>query len=183
MKSEWSFGGRVSLALVVLGVIVGPVASLCPSIALAAEPKVIGSYKQWSAHLFTEKKGKVCYLHGVPSKSTGKYTKRGDIYLQVSHRPSAKTRNEVSNTAGYVHKKGSDVKAVIDGKTFVLFTDGDTAWMGDAKSDSKMVAAMRAGRTMVVSGTSARGTATADTYSLAGFTAAHRAISKACGVK
>lgn len=154
-----------------------------PSLAPAAEPKVIGSFKQWSAHLYDEKKGKVCYLHGVPSKSAGKYKKRGEIYLQVTHRPSAKTRDEVSITAGYTHKKGSDVKAVIDGKTFVLFTDADTAWVGDEKSDAQIVAAMRAGRTMVVSGTSARGTTTKDTYSLAGFTAAHKAISKACGLK
>ena len=26
----------------------------------AAEPKVIGSFKNWSAHLFSEKKSKVC---------------------------------------------------------------------------------------------------------------------------
>lgn len=149
----------------------------------AAEPKVIGSFKNWSAHLFAEKAGKVCYLHGIPGNSAGKYTKRGEIYLQVTHRTRTKTQNEVSITAGYVHKKNSEVKATIDGKTFVLFTDGDTAWAGDEKSDASLVAAMRAGRTMVVRGVSARGTATADTYSLAGFTAAHRAISKACGAK
>ena len=36
---------------------------------------------------------------------------------------------------------------------------------------------------MIVRGTSARGTLTADTYSLGGFTAGHEAINKACGVK
>lgn len=183
MKSEWSFGPVASPAPLIFGAIACLVVILSPSIAPAAEPKVIGSFKQWSAHLYVEKKGKVCYLHGVPGKSVGKYKKRGDIYLQVTHRPSAKTRNEVSITAGYVHKKGSDVKAVIDGKTFVLFTEADTAWVGDSKSDAQLVAAMRAGRTMVVNGTSARGTTTIDTYSLAGFTAAHNAISKACGAK
>jgi hypothetical protein len=151
--------------------------------AWSAEPKVIGSYKNWSAHTFKEAKGPVCYLHGVPSRSVGKYTKRGDIYLQVTHRPAAKTKNEVSITAGYAHKKGSEVNATIDGKTFVLFTEGDTAWAGDEKADAALVAAMRAGRLMVVRGISARGTKTSDTYSLAGFTAAHKAINKACGKK
>lgn len=179
MEFDRSYRSKSSVAAAAFCLLV--VASL--SAASAAEPKVIGSYKSWSAHLFEEKKGKVCYLHGVPSKSAGKYTRRGEVYLQVTHRPSAKTRNEVSVTAGYTHKKGSEVKAAIDGKTFVLFTEGDTAWAGDEKSDSLLVAAMRAGRIMVVKGISARGTATTDTYSLSGFTAAHRAISKACGVK
>ena len=183
MKSERSYGPGAWRTPVIGGAIICLMIAVSSSIEPAAEPKVIGSFKQWSAHLFDEKKGKVCYLHGVPGKSTGQYKKRGEIYLQVTHRPVAKTQNEVSITAGYTHKKGSDVRAVIDGKTFVLFTEADTAWVGDAKSDAQLVAAMRAGRTMVVSGTSARGTTTKDTYSLAGFTAAHKAISKACGVK
>ena len=183
MKSERSFWLGTWLAPVILGPGLCLLAVMNLSVSHGAEPKVIGSFKHWSAHLYVGKKGKVCYLHGVPRKSTGKYKKRGEIYLQVTHRPAAKTRDEVSITAGYTHKKGSDVKAVIDGKTFVLFTDSDMAWVGDAKSDAQLVAAMRAGRTLIVRGTSARGTATADTYSLAGFTAAHKAISKACSVK
>jgi hypothetical protein len=43
-----------------------------------------------------------------------------------------------------------------------------------------MVAAMRRGNSLVVEGTSARGTVTTDRYSLSGFTAAHNAISRAC---
>jgi len=39
---------------------------------------------------------------------------------------------------------------------------------------------MRAGLTMVVKGTSSRGTLTTDTYSLRGFTAAYDAMQKAC---
>ena len=41
----------------------------------------------------------------------------------------------------------------------------------------------RAGAEMVVTGTSWRGTETRDTYSLSGFSAAHKAISTACRVK
>lgn len=39
---------------------------------------------------------------------------------------------------------------------------------------------MKAGRTMIVRGTSTRGTATTDTYSLTGFTAGMKAIDEAC---
>ena len=40
---------------------------------------------------------------------------------------------------------------------------------------------MKAGKQLIVRGTSSRGTATTDTYSLAGFSAALAAIDKACG--
>ena len=151
--------------------------------AQAAGSKMIGSFKDWSAHLFAEKKGKVCYMFSRPKKSEGNYTKRGDAYVQVTHRTSDKTRNEVSVTAGYPYKKGSEVAMIIDGKTFPLFTADDTAWGGDTNVDNALVTAMKAGSSMVVQGTSARGTRTTDTYSLSGFTAAHTAIDKACDVK
>lgn len=165
--------------------ILGGVVLIClaPAIADAAGPKDLGTFKGWSALLLVENKAKICYLHGVPAKSAGKYTKRGDTYLQVTHRTRSSIRNEVSVTAGYSYKKGGRVTLTIDRKKFVLFTQADTAWAGDANADKKLVAAMRAGRSMVVRGTSNRGTLTTDTYSLSGFTAAHRAISKACRVK
>ncbi len=156
---------------------------LATAIAVAAGPKDIGTFKKWSANLLVENKAKICYLHGMPHKSAGKYKKRGDTYVQVTHRTRSKIRNEVSVTAGYSYKKGSGVTLAIDGKKFVLFTQADTAWAVDENPDDKLVAAMRAGRTMVVRGMSSRGTVTVDTYSLSGFTAAHKAINKACGLK
>jgi hypothetical protein len=165
--------------------IFGGVALICLAFtrAEAVESKEIGTFKDWSAHMLIEKKAKICYLHTAPKKSAGKYKKRGDAYMQVTHRPGSKIRNEVSVTAGYDYKKGSAATLTIDGRKFVLFTQADTAWAGDENPDDKLVAAMRAGQTMVVGGTSSRGTVTADSYSLAGFSAAHNAINKACGMK
>jgi len=140
-------------------------------------------FKDWSVHVAGKNKQKICYLHGEPKKSAGKYNRRGPTYMQVTHRVADRARNEVSITAGYSYKKGSDVNVKIDKKTFSMFTDGATAWSRDARGDAALVAAMRAGTTMVVTGTSTRGTVTKDRYSLAGFTAAHKAINKACGIK
>ena len=153
---------------------------LASSLAHAAGPKAIGTFKGWTALLLVENKARTCYLHSVPQKSQGRYTKRGPTYVQVTHRDPAGVRNEVSVTAGYTYRKGGRVTIDIDGKKFSLFTQGDTAWSSDKKTDNSLVAAMRAGRNMVVRGTSSRGTLTTDRYSLSGFTAAHRAISKAC---
>jgi hypothetical protein len=156
---------------------------LTSAVAAAAGPKEIGTFKSWSAHLLVEKSTKICYLYSAPSKSTGKYKKRGDIYVQITHRPRSKIRNEVSFTAGYTYKKNSTAKLTIDGKNYILFSHANTAWADEKNPDDKLVAAMRAGREMTISGASSRGTATTDEYSLSGFTAAHNAINKACGVK
>lgn len=157
-------------------------AVLCsPSFASAPDP--LGEFGHWAGWALEEQGGKLCYIYSEPTKSEGDYTRRGDTYMQVTHRPAGNSRNVVSITAGYPYRENSEVEVVVDGdRKFALFTDGDTAWARDSRTDNALVQAMRAGRTMVVRGTSARGTLTTDTYSLNGVTAAHNAISKACGV-
>ena len=56
-------------------------------------------------------------------------------------------------------------------ETVVEYSDGSVA---------RAVDAMRAGASMIVKGTSSRGTLTEDEFSLFGFSAGHRAIDKAC---
>jgi hypothetical protein len=141
----------------------------------------IGTFDDWNA--FAEKNGSMCYIGSEPKKAEGKYTKRGDPFVLVTHRPKEKSLAVVSVVAGYVYKKGNEVKLTVDKKTFRLFTDGGHAWAYDSKSDKSLVAAMRGGKEMIVSGTSSRGTKTRDTYSLKGFTAALTAVNKACKVK
>ncbi len=143
----------------------------------------LGVFGDWRAYRTTQAGKKLCFMASEPKKDEGKYTKRGKIYAIVSHRPSTKALNVVSIRAGYTHKEGSVVSVDIGGKAFTLFTDGDTAWMENEKDDTALVKAMKAGRTMVVRGVSSRGTKTKDTYSLLGSTAAHKAISKACGLR
>ncbi|MBB4211069.1 invasion associated locus B family protein [Rhodothalassium salexigens] len=147
---------------------------------------LLGSYKDWDAMRALYSDGsKVCFMVSQPDKwqASRKNVTRGDIYILVSHKPSLKIRDEVNIDVGYPLKDGSTVRATIDGKTsFEMFTQGDGAWNYDAKADSKMVQAMKRGLKLVVTGTSSRGTRTTDTYSLSGFTAAHNAISDACGM-
>jgi hypothetical protein len=117
-----------------------------------------------------------------PQKEEGDYTQRGEVYAMVTHRPAQGTQNVVSFVIGYPFKEDSRVNVSIDGKGFTLFTHKDTAWAPDKETDRALVQAMRAGRTMIVKGVSARDTETTDTYSLLGFTAAHNTVNKACNV-
>jgi hypothetical protein len=148
-----------------------------------AEDKVLGLFGDWGAQTFTEGKNTGCSIWSQPTKSAGKYSKRGAIYAYVTHRPWDKRINEVSFSTGYEYKDDSTVQALIGGQKFTLFTDGETAWSRSAKDDKALVDAMKRGATMVVTGISSRGTKTTDTYSLTGFTKAYQTIGKACNVK
>ena len=138
----------------------------------------LGTYKAWRSHAFVEANERVCSMWSQPDKAQGKYTKRGEIFAFVTHRPDVS--NKVSFEIGYDFKPGVALEVKIDRERYRLTTSGRTAWSDDAKTGEKMVRAMRAGKEMVVVGISKRGTKTTDTYSLSGFTAAHRAIGRAC---
>ena len=146
----------------------------------SAADKSLGTFKVWSAMSFTEDDKTVCMMWSQPEKAEGDYKKRGEIFVFVTHRPDDREINKVSFETGYTFQEQSEVRVTIDGEAYTLYTDGSTAWSNDAKDDTRMVNAMRAGSTMVMEGTSNRGTETRDTYSLSGFTAAHNAINKAC---
>jgi len=138
----------------------------------------------WQAIKELENGKPVCVMSAEPKKSEGKYSKRGTVLAVISHRPKEKRIGEVGFQAGYTFKSKSTATAIIDGKkTFKLFTQGGHAWAFDTTADKNLIAAMRAGHTLVVKGTSSRGTLTTDTYSLKGFTAAWKAINKACDIR
>ncbi len=151
---------------------------LLPS-AAAAMVVEIGVYADWRAY----SQGATCYMGSEPKKAEGKYKLRDQPYVLVSHRPGNKSIGVIEIGAGYTYKPGSEVDAAIGDESFSLFTKGGNAWARDARTDRALVAAMKAGKAMVVKGTSSRGTLTTDTSSLAGFTAAYAAIGKACKVK
>ena len=142
---------------------------------------VLGVHKSWVAQQYDKSGTKVCMMWSQPEKAEGDYTQRGDIYVFVSRRSDDDAkRTKVRFDAGYDFQPSSTAAVTIDDKTFELVTDGPTAWFLGEEQDAAMISAMRAGRSMVVSGVSNRGTPTKDTYSLYGFSKAYEAINKAC---
>ncbi len=140
----------------------------------------IGAFNAWEAYSYKEGGQTVCYMVSQPTKKQGNYKRRGDVFAMVTHRPGEKSRDVVSFYAGYTYKKDSGVDVRIGSGRFDLFTAADAAWARTKNADAALVRAMIRGATMVVKGTSRFGTLTTDTYSLRGFTAAYRAISRAC---
>lgn len=156
---------------------------LTSSMVYAADPKVIDEFDDWTAYVFMEGNNKVCYMVSKPKKEEGNYSKRGNVFALVTHRPAEKSKNVFSFVAGYPFKVGSEVTVSIGNQHFKLFTQAETAWAHDAATDNGLAAAIRSGSSMIVKGVSAQGTVTTDTFGLKGSSAAHAAISKECGVK
>lgn len=149
--------------------------------AAAQKRDLIGSYRDWDAFTGEDSRGnKICYMISVPKDTNPKNVNRGDIYVTVTHRPRAEVRNEVSIIVGYPLRVNTEVTGSIGNRRFDFFTEGDGAWLRTTREDAEFVAAMRAGSSLVVRGTSQRGTNTRDRYSLIGFTVAHQAITQNC---
>ncbi|MFN4141169.1 invasion associated locus B family protein [Aestuariivirga sp.] len=155
---------------------------LLPVLAQAeSEPQQIGVFEDWVAYAYDAADSKVCYVSSTPKASEPKNAKRDPAFFLVTHMPGRKppVKGEVSTIIGYPFKEGLPVKLTIDAENYEMFSKGDTAWV-DTGTDKKIVAAMRAGKSLKVEGTSWRGTETVDTYSLQGISAALAAIEKAC---
>jgi hypothetical protein len=166
-------------------------AGLCVAAAMATgagaqeSTNRVAAVTDWS--VFVENDPTECWGVSSPKETANtdaagrpKAVRRGDILLFVSFRKGGSATPEVSFTGGYPFAGGSNVKLDIGGTVFDLFTDGEWAWSGGPEDDGKIIAAMKSGATAVLKANSARGTHTADTFSLLGFTAALEEAQKRC---
>lgn len=162
-----------------------------PPAATAARPaapppaaqKPLGKWGNWQGFSDMEDRSPLCFLTAAPTASEPKDARRGSIYLQVYHRPAQKQRDVVTSGFGYAFKEGATAVFEVDGQKVTLFTKDEAAWTYTEKDDKTIVDAMKRGNELVVRGTSARGTATVDRYSLSGFSAGLAEINKACNIR
>ncbi|MEZ5776844.1 MAG: invasion associated locus B family protein [Paracoccaceae bacterium] len=137
----------------------------------------------WS--VFVEESPKECWGVSAPKETVNTKdgqavaVRRGDILLFVTYRPGG-AQGEVSFTGGYPFAGGSTVSLDIGGTGFELFTDGEWAWSGSSEEDAKIIGALKAGASAVLTGRSGRGTQTKDTFSLLGVSAALDEAAKRC---
>ncbi|MEM7695319.1 MAG: invasion associated locus B family protein [Pseudomonadota bacterium] len=134
-------------------------------------PTLLERYNAWEAYQYDGGGQKVCYILSKPTALQPTGVNHGDIFFFISTRPAERVTNEVSILVGYPFDPGSEVTVNVDGRDFALFTKDDGAWVAATPDEQQLVAAMRSGRAMTVSGRSKRGTNTSYTFSLSGVTA------------
>lgn len=144
------------------------------------EPKLLDQFNDWEAYAYDGANGRVCYMLSKPTQLRPSDRNHGDVYFFITSRPSEGVRNEASVLVGYSFMENSTVTVDVDGQKFQMFVDGDGAWVEDPAQEAALLAAMRAGRAMTVSGKSSRGTDTSYTFSLSGVTASSNRIAEEC---
>lgn len=149
--------------------------------ALAQQAQNLGSFKFWTAWKGTDANGEMCYISSQPQSTLPDGVRRSPIHFLVIHRKGLGTKNEVQTLIGYpFNTTNSRASATIDGKSYPMVTEGEAAWLASTADEPGFVEALKAGSTLVVRGTSQRGTDTTDSYDLSGVTAAMTEIDKAC---
>jgi len=148
-----------------------------------AEARFLQTYRDWNVYVHEDERGRTCYVASEPQKMDGNYIRRDPPVAMVAKFPIAEPNVQVIIQSGYPYQEGSRVELDIDGRTFDLFTHGDSAYADDPEKDARIIEAMKQGRTMSAKGISRRGTWSRDTYSLLGFTDAYQAMLRACREK
>lgn len=138
----------------------------------------------WS--VFVESDPRECWVVSRPTQSANTrggqavQVRRGEILLYVTFRPDSGVAGEVSFTGGYPFGPDSKVRLQVGDNGFELPVDGEWAWPESPETDARVVEALKAGTEAVLTGVSARGTTTRDTFSLLGITAALEEAQKRC---
>ena len=146
------------------------------------QPTLLGQYADWGAYTASPGGNKVCFALAKPktTKIEPPGGKRDPSYVFVSTRPAENVKNEVSVIIGYPFKTSSDATAEVGAVKFPMYTQKDGAWIKNVAEEARMVDAMRKGADLTVKGTSGRGTASTDQYSLKGLAQALDKIEQEC---
>jgi hypothetical protein len=158
-----------------------PTAAKPPAIG-GATPHLLGQYDEWGAYTATAGGKKVCFALAKPSKSATNPPNRprDPPYMFISSRPAEKVKDEVSVIVGYGFKPNTDATINVGSATYAMFTQNDGAWIKNPPDEPRLIDALRKGTDAVVKGTSAKGTASTDTYGLRGLAQALDRVGQEC---
>jgi len=163
-----------------IGLAVGAIMALAPA-AQAQQATELGTFNAWTAWQAADATGTICYISSTPQKTEPAGVNRDPIHFMIIHRKQMGVKNEVQTIVGYpLNTTNANASASVDGKSYPMVAEGSAAWLASTGDEGGFVSAFKAGNSLVVRGTSQRGTNTVDTYSLSGATAAMNAIDAAC---
>jgi hypothetical protein len=154
--------------------------------ATADTATLLGTSKSWKVFSAGTGTNKVCYALGQPSSSEPKKAHRDPIGFLINDWPDKKARAQPEIVPGYQYKDGSDVTVQIGSDKFIFRPTNDggagSAWLDKNAEEARLIQAMQRGSEAIVTGVSARGTMTHDTYSLGGISEALAKVHSACAM-
>lgn len=150
---------------------------LTASAAQAVTAKPLGQFSDWNAATYEQGDSQRCFIISKPSTEEPSSLRHGEVFFFVQ---TGDSRNDTESSfqTGYDFAKNSVVTVTIGDDSFRMLTEGNNAWLERLEREPALLAAMRAGSSMVLEARSARGNVTTYTFSLAGVTAASRMMQR-----
>lgn len=134
----------------------------------------------WSLYADTASPKAVCFIAAQPQAVEPLGANRGPIFFYISAWPKDGVKAEPSIKVGYPVKADADMSVTVGTDTFKLFIKGERGFVSDQAEEQKLIEALKKGSNAQVKAMSARGTATTDTYSLAGLSTALDKLAATC---
>ena len=148
--------------------------------AAAQNVDLVEKQGAWSVYADSANPKEVCFIAAQPQAVEPLGANRGPIFFYISAWPKESVKTEPSVKVGYPVAPDKDMTVTVGTETFKLFVKGERGFVSDPNEELTLVEAMKKGSNAFVKATSARGTATTDTYSLSGLTAALEKLASTC---
>lgn len=156
-------------------------AVLALPLSAMASPKVTATHGDWTVYTNGAGADRICYVMTKPTSKSPGNVNHGDVFFLVSSWQSGAATEQPSFLAGYPLKTTRAPKAAVGSTTVTMFGADNEAFIQSGADERKLVQKMRAGATMNITATSARGTQTRYQFSLKGVSAALKKAKAACG--
>ena len=141
---------------------------------------LIDKQDNWSLYADNATPKTVCFIAAQPQAVEPLGANRGPIFFYISAWPKDGVKTEPSIKVGYPLAADKDMTVSVGTDTFKLFAKGERGFVSDGTEEQKFVETLKKGSTAIVKATSARGTATTDTYSLSGLGKALEKLAATC---
>jgi hypothetical protein len=141
-----------------------------PAGAGAEQPLFLAQFDEWGAYTASQNGKKVCFALAAPvtTSTVPPNRPRDRAFMFIATRPGERIKDEVSIIFGYGLKPNADAAIEVSGGSYAMTTLNESAWVKNPAEEAKLVETLRKGRDATVKGTSAKGTASTDVYSLKG---------------
>jgi invasion protein IalB len=155
--------------------------ALMTASAAAQNTTKVAENRDWAVYVHEGEEGnKICFAASEPTDSSPNDQNRSGVYFYVTNWASDGIKNELSVKNGYEFQEGTQPTVNVGGTEFAMFIRGDKAFLRDPEDEKRLLQLMKAGAKMTVSGETADGQQTTDTYSLFGLTASVNTLDEEC---
>jgi hypothetical protein len=146
----------------------------------AGQPEQVATYQDWMVFTYGSGSDRICYAVTEPEDVSPASANHGDVFFSVATWRSGAATNQPSFMAGYQLEDGSEPSVRVGSDRWEMFAADKEGFIESARQEERLIDAMRRGREMRVSATSARSTATNYTFSLLGISKALERVEEAC---